>query len=551
MLLIALPILLVGIAVPHQGAAPGQQKGATEKPGAAPRLLNLVSRKPEPRFLTFSADGKWFAYGWEGAIHVYDLAQGKAVHRLTKEPQHPYPAEAIFAPTGNRLLVGFEYSPRWLWDPDAGKFVPLEIDPRKASGGFDGEYAFTPDGRSVVNRVLRPGGACVQVWDATTGKQVRHLAWEAGSGVAAFRLSDDGKTLLAEHRKQVRSEQLYADTSRVTTRVSVRLWDLASGDCLGAAGRPVEVTHREIRGKEGPPDKYPHGARLRAVGAADHGCRVRLSPAGWVMVFPRDPPGAGLEVERGSIEKGYPLCLRDLRTGAEVHRFAELGGEKVYTIYTHALSSDNRRLAVSGRLESSGHSSLLLLDVSRWRDEAVRSRKGPTEKELAACWEDLGAEDPLRALRAARRLAASPEQGLPFLEDRLRPVSDSDPDRQKHIAALIAQLDDTSFPARERAERALLKLGADALPAVRQALAGKPSEEARRRLEGIAAKLPEVPAPDAATRRLLWGIELLERWGTPAARLLERLAQGAPDAWATHEARASLELLRQRPKTAN
>jgi hypothetical protein len=126
----------------------------------------------------------------------------------------------------------------------------------------------------------------------------------------------------------------------------------------------------------------------------------------------------------------------------------------------------------------------------------------------------------------------------------------ANPERQKRLATHIAQLNDQEFKVRDQAERTLIKLGAEAVPAVRQALAGEPSAEARRRLAKILAKLSENLGPDAAMRRRLWGIELLEKWGGPAAeRLLERLAQGAADAWVTREARTSVELLRKRSTT--
>jgi hypothetical protein len=82
-------------------------------------------------------------------------------------------------------------------------------------------------------------------------------------------------------------------------------------------------------------------------------------------------------------------------------------------------------------------------------------------------------------------------------------------------------------------------------PLLRQALAGKPKLEVRRRLERLLASLEEL-SPHRL--RLLRAVEALEyAGGSEARRLLEELAGGAPDAWLTREAKASLERLKSRP----
>jgi hypothetical protein len=492
------------------------------------------------------------------------LAHKKTVRSVAKQPDPGEPDAAVFSPTGDKLVVAYVGAGLWLLPLDGSKALPLEYDRRTERPRYLPSLTFTPDGKYVVGSLVwserndqgqEVWGRGIQLWDAATGKKVRRFGWEAGglnprgwvpAGISkTFCLSADGKRLLAEHRQKLRWEAFSQEDTLVTYRLTVRLWDLASGRELGVVGRAVEVTYREVRNKGAIAASYPDGARLRELGALGHGCRVRISPTGRILVYPRDLPAAVLEVARDATKQdAVQLSLRDLVTGKELYRIALI--EKGYP-HHFELSPDNRSLAVSVRVASSGEERLLLLDLSRWREEALRTRKTLTGAELAHCWEELGAEDPLRALQAARRLAASPEQALPFLEQRVHPAPEADPKKQKQLATLITQLDDQRYEVRQQAERDLIKLGAEAMPAVRQALAGKPSAELRRRLEQLPARLSEELGPDAATRRHLWGIELLERWGTPAAeRLLERLAQGAPDVWVTHEARTSLELLRKR-----
>ena len=89
----------------------------------------------------------------------------------------------------------------------------------------------------------------------------------------------------------------------------------------------------------------------------------------------------------------------------------------------------------------------------------------------------------------------------------------------------------------------MTNLGDLAGPAVRQALEGKPSPEARRRLEELARKL-DGPVEDAEEARALRGVEVLEHIGSADARkLLEELSHGAAGAWRTREATAALERL--------
>jgi hypothetical protein len=102
---------------------------------------------------------------------------------------------------------------------------------------------------------------------------------------------------------------------------------------------------------------------------------------------------------------------------------------------------------------------------------------------------------------------------------------------------------------REKAGRELEKLGDLAVPALREEWKRAEVLENRRRLEALLEKL-EREEWSPASLRTLRAIEVLERIGTPGARrLLRRLAEGAPEARLTREARSSLDRLR-RPTAA-
>jgi hypothetical protein len=90
----------------------------------------------------------------------------------------------------------------------------------------------------------------------------------------------------------------------------------------------------------------------------------------------------------------------------------------------------------------------------------------------------------------------------------------------------------------------LSDLGPVVRPHLENALTGKLSLDARRRIETVLVKQPKQGLPQ--TVRDLRALEALERMGTPAARAaLKRLAGGPAETRLTREARAALERLRE------
>ncbi len=112
------------------------------------------------------------------------------------------------------------------------------------------------------------------------------------------------------------------------------------------------------------------------------------------------------------------------------------------------------------------------------------------------------------------------------------------------MARLIADMDSGEFAVRDRAVMDLERIGDPVLPALRTALAGKAPLEMRRRVEQLVDKLERITSEQV---RAIRAIEALEYAATPQARrLLEVLAQGAPGARQTQEAKASLNRLAKR-----
>jgi hypothetical protein len=141
-------------------------------------------------------------------------------------------------------------------------------------------------------------------------------------------------------------------------------------------------------------------------------------------------------------------------------------------------------------------------------------------------------------------MAADPQQSVRLLGDRLHPLQEPDPRR---ITRLAADLDAGDFSVRDRAMRELEQLAELAEPSLRQALASRPSPEARRRIGQLLQRL-DCPVTSPDRLRAFRAVEVLEHIDTPEARqLLKSLASGAPDARLTQETAASLKRIAARP----
>jgi hypothetical protein len=288
---------------------------------------------------------------------------------------------------------------------------------------------------------------------------------------------------------------------------AVKLWDLATGKLLHALA-PL-------------PD-----------GPEEHEA-VAFSPDGKLLAAGGDPSA---DVRLWEVAGGRPL-----RTFAD--RWVV---EKTHAL---AFSPDGRRLVTGGDRRL-----LRLWDVATGRvvrtlgAEAEKEippppRPAPPEpsaEELEARWVDLASEDAAKAHRAVETLIAAGGPAVTFLRERLSPEA---PDRAR-LARLVAALDADTFAEREKASQELEKLGEQAAPALKQALAGDSSPEVRRRAERLLAALARPDNP--ARLRVLRAVEVLEKAGDPDKRkALEALARDMPETLTGREARAALGRLAQ------
>lgn len=155
------------------------------------------------------------------------------------------------------------------------------------------------------------------------------------------------------------------------------------------------------------------------------------------------------------------------------------------------------------------------------------------------------------AFRAVRQMELMGPPAVSFLSSRLMPRRLPD---DWTIQGWIEQLGSPRYTDRLRAYEHLAQLGPAVEPALREALRGAESCEARRRMEQLLASAAGDEPQTAEQRRIRLALRTLERIGTEdACRVLARLAGGAPLAMQTRWARQALERIdtrRQAPPAA-
>jgi WD40 repeat protein len=445
------------------------------------RLLSV--HKGAITAVAISPDGKLVASSSQsGVTRLSDVADGKTVAEFAG-PERGATALS-FSQDGKRLFLGGGSPEVLAREVTGGKEVMrLKTGEDGAVMGFGngGALAVTANGE------IRDEGtaARLRVWDLTERRPAASLTLQdqrRGSvrcDAASF--SPDGRLLASSQVSEYQGIRPWYGAAQL------RLWERVSGEPVWTLGPVV--------------------TRVLA-----------FSPNGRLLAC----TGAG---RSGHLSVGY---------GSGVDVWDTLTGEKACSLPVTpecvAFSPDGARLATGG-----WDHCVVIREAPKVRPRA--SAKAPSPAERDAWWTALGG-DARAAYKVIGRLIDAPEHAVALLKERVPAVPPGDP---RTVAKLIAKFDSEVFAERQRAERALEKMGEGVAHLLTEALQGKVDLELRRRVQRLLNKCGETSTERKRHHRAVLTLEWI---GTPAARaVLRNLADGAPSARLTVEARAALKRL--------
>jgi RNA polymerase sigma factor (sigma-70 family) len=449
--------------------------------------------------VTHCPDGRYAAI-FEGdyksvRIHIWDSAARKAIYTL--RPLGANSRTTIsFSPDSSLVATyqSHEQGAITIWDVKTGKELRTVKEPKTIAGNW-GVPNFSMD-----NKTLMIAGRDVVGLDIATGKE--QYQWRMKRLASNIFTSIDGKVVGEEDYSAWRALAISSDGA-VAGGI---LW---KHEMVGAR------TENRILLCDGKTGRIL--GKLNDSGKATPGLEsVSFSPDGRLF----------------ATSDNAVVHLWEVATRKEICRLEGHRGD----VASVSFSLTGRRLATSA-----GDSTCVIWDIGRIVDADQPLTKPATAKQIAAWWDDLLSADPRTAYAAIWRLSEAPKEVMPFLTERLRPVTK---EQAKQISQYVSDLDSDQFPVRQKASQELHALGRMIEPALRGALEKNPPLETRRRLEQLLNNVYDGPTGGEPLRTAR-AISVLEYAATPEAmKLLEDLSRGAEGALLTEETRKAVERLR-------
>jgi WD40 repeat protein len=447
--------------------------------------------------VALSHDGKSALYRKQLEYQLLDIGTGRVLAMLKAEVESTRGADAAAMTPNGQTLLG--------WN---GNLLVQHLDAkprtieRETGGGPLAAIVVSPDSRLAAIAVnTNDGRGSVHLFDLATERFGRRL--ELGGDIGRVDFTPNGAWLAVAHDNQ---DVANAQFARIGRTAAVTVFDTATGK------KVLSV---------------PPGERSEHVIALSPDRRVlaRMEGNNEIAIW---------EILAGSIRARLTLAesASAMAFSADCRTFAaSVQGAPVFLWDLHG---HKRPSAPEGAALDLAWRSLLKLD----------GPNTPVETAAAAAtlnWGKLLYAKVSPSFAAIRLLAAHPEQSVPFLRDKVLPITPPD---ERKVAGLIADLDHSNFRQRERATRSLAELGERARGALQKAEAGTLTPEARERVERLLAGDEHV-SPEML--RIIRAIEAMEVAGTPEAmKLLNHWAGGAAGAQFTVSAETAKQRLAAR-----
>jgi hypothetical protein len=441
-----------------------------------------------------------------------------------------------FRPDGQRLVSGGADGILRVWDPAVGQ--PMKSI--RTPGGGVWAVAYSPNGGQVLSGET---DGRIRIWDAATLRPEGELTGHDGA-VRCLAVAPGPALVSGGVDGTIRVWDLAA---RRQTRL-IRAYDDGTVSAVSVAGRRLISTGWGGHGNRVMGTTSSRPARLwdwttgRMVTEYDfHAAHAALSPDGQTIA------GRQQMVTRSARRTRFwsRYCLWDAATGRLLTEFptrrdskeafspdgrllttaGDLGRWQLWEVATGRLIYQApggwwqaNTFSPDGRWVAAGafDGRVLLLKVPPEPERWERSAQSADPDRL---WTDLIAPNPQTAYPAVWTLVAAPDVAIPLFTKRVRPPTAPDPAR---VRRLIADLDAPRLDVRDAATKKLRRLGDAAEAPLREALTKSPSPEMTARLESLLTPLKTSFPLRGETLRTIRAVQVLERIGTPGARLLLR-----------------------------
>lgn len=529
---------------------------------ASGKSIRQIDNDQQFNSLAMSPDGRLLALGTSQRVEIWDAKTADDVRTLTG-PQNVFYQALSFSPDG-RMLAGGANTSIQVWEVATGRerlVVQLGSPQPGANLGFRAvpqNIGFSSLAISADGAILAVGcnDSTVRLWSLKTGQEMPPLMGHQGV-VTSVVFTPDGKRLLSMDGQSLKLEWDVRRLGKVMTgKLRAPTDDEMAELWEGLGETDAFQTFRSVRWMSADPKRAVAflQSRLEPVPAGNADKIAQLvadlqNQSGAT----RRKAMAGLR-EHGEAALGALLQMAQNNQGFNQNVVMMI--QKLDRIYT---TGDRQRAVRAVQvLEQAGSDEArqLLEKLAKGaagarltvaaKDSLERLKARPTTLADAApktLWTDLSSSDAIKAFQAIHLLAAKAETTIPLLREHVKATPRFDP---KRLDDLLAKIDSAEFPVRQQAMNELEKIGEGAVPILKKTLTRQISLEARKRIEQLVQKLEGVNL-SAAQLQQFRAVEVLERIGNSDARqLLQQVADGAPEARLTRDARDSLARLTKR-----